>query len=618
VFGYHGRILNIDVSMRSSQIETFGHEWARIYLGGNGFAAKILFDRMPPGINPFDEASVIVFAVGPITGTIVPGSSRGLVAAKSPLNGLFFDSTLGGRFPATQKRTGFEAIVITGKSDQKIYIQVDENGAKIEDGSDLWGLATDETVSALRERHGPDADVAAIGPAGENLIKFASIIHFGSGRSGVAGRGGLGAVLGAKGIKALVVKGQRKAPAAHPDQLKGLIKRQRKSLASGTAALTEFGTPVVVQVTNAMGALGRRNLQSESCPQAAAIDGEAWKRKTFEKNTTCAGCPVACGKISTIRTGPNRTLTWKTPEYESIYALGSMVENYDLAAILEANRSCDLLGLDTITMGVTLSFAMECFERGLLSSKEFGGPELRFGQTGAMQQLIQDTAFKRGLGRLLGEGSEAMAAQIGPQAKELLYTAKKLELPGHSARVLKGMSIGYATGTRGGSHHDTRPTLQYTAEANHLRPEGQADFAIRSQHYTAVGDSLTLCRFVGERGFGAMLGQNYTDLVNFVTDFDLTTEELERIGERICNLERAFNVQEGVSRDEDRLPLRVTEEPVADGPHKGMRCSRQELDQMLDEYYQLRGWSTQGLPSTRKLLELGLDFVAERRSGGRR
>ena len=608
MFGYHGRILNIDVTDGSCRIETFDNDFARCYLGGNGFAAKILYDREPPGISPFDESGVIVFAVGPVTGTQVPGGSRGLVAAKSPLNGLFFDSTFGGRFPSTLKDTGFETIVITGKSDRPIFIEVDENGARIEDASDLWGLTTDETVGILRRKFGPKTDVAAIGPAGENLVRFASIVHFWGGRSGVAGRGGLGAVLGAKAIKALVVKGGRKTKIAHPNLLKGFLKKQRKALSKGAATLSEFGTPVVVELAATMGAMGRRNLQSENCPQAQAIGSEAWSR-TFQKHTTCAGCPVACGKISLVGSRSDPKVTWKTPEYESIYALGSMVEDYDPASILESNRICDLLGLDTITMGVTLSFALECLEKGLLSTAETGVPKLGFGRAKALRQLIKDTAFKKGFGRLLAEGSADLANRIGGHAKSLLYTAKKLELPGHSARILKGMSIGYATGTRGGSHHDTRPTLQYSPETDHLSPEGQAHYAIKSQHFTAVGDSLTLCRFVGERSLGGMLCQNYADLVNHMTGFDLTTKDLERIGERIFNLERAFNVREGVSRPNDLLPLRVMKEPVTDGPHQGSYCPRPELDLMLDEYYRLRNWSSQGIPSNRKLMELGLEFV---------
>jgi aldehyde:ferredoxin oxidoreductase len=611
MFGHHGRIMNIDVTDSSFQIETYDEAFARAYLGGNGFAAKILYDRLPPGIDPFDPRNIIVFAVGPVTDTAIPSTSRGYTASKSPLNGLFFDSTFGGRFAITQKRTGFEAIVVTGKSAAPVYLYINENKAEVRPAHDIWGKNTQETAKLLRDRHGTDSDVAAIGPAGENLVRFACISHSWKGRSGISGRGGLGAVLGSKKIKALVVKGKRKTDVAHPERLKDLVARQRETLKKGTAALSEFGTPVLVQLINVMGAMGTRNLQKEFSEEAEAISGKVFKEAFFAKHTSCAQCPVACGKISSVRTGPGAGLSWKMPEYETIYALGSMVENYDVPTLIQANRLCDEMGLDTITMGVTLAFAMECYEKGFLSRKDAGDIPVTFGSPDAILGLIRETAARQGLGKLLSEGSERMAAQLDPKTTEFLYTVKKVEIPGHSARVLKGLSIGYPTGTRGGSHHDTRPTLQYTNEQDNVHPKGQPEYAMRTQNFTALGDSLTQCRFVSERGYGMTIGKTYAEMINAVTGWNLTTGDVERIGERICNLERGFNVREGVSRKDDTLPYRVMEEPVPYGAHEGMRCSREELDRMLDGYYRLRGWTDQGIPTGEKLHELQLDFVAE-------
>ncbi len=611
MFGYHGRIIYIDVTGSNFRIETYDEAFARAYLGGNGFAVKILYDSLRPRTDPFDAGNTAVFAVGPVTDTAVPSTSRGYVASKSPLNGLYFDSTFGGRFAITQKRTGFEAIVITGKSTDPVYLYVDEDQAEVRSADDLWGKSTEEAVEILGARYGKDADVAAIGPAGENLVRFACIGHYWKGRSGISGRGGLGAVLGSKRIKAIVVQGTRKTEVADSEKLKALVTRQRETMKKGTAALSEFGTPVLVQLINTMGALGTRNLQREFCGEAEAISGKVFKEGFFEKNTSCAQCAVACGKISSVKTGLNKGLSWKMPEYESIYALGSMLENYDVPTLIQANKLCDEMGLDTISMGVSLAFAMECFEKGFLSEKETGGISLRFGDIELIPRLIRDTALRKGFGRLLSEGSERMAAQLDPKTAEFLYTVRQLELPGHSARVLKGMSIGYATGTRGGSHHDTRPTLQYSNEQDNVHPEGQPEYAIRTQNLTALGDSLTQCRFVSERGFGMTIQETYAEMINAVTGWNLTTEDVERVGERICNLERAFNVREGVSRKDDKLPYRVMEEPVPDGPHEGMRCAREELDRMLDEYYRLRGWTDRGIPSKEKLHELQLDFVAD-------
>jgi len=611
MFGYGGRIIYIDLSEGDFRIDTFDEPFARTYVGGNGFAAKILYDSIQPGTDPFDPGNGVVFAVGPVTDTAVPSTSRGYVASKSPLNGLYFDSTFGGRFPITLKRTGFEAIVITGKSPTQIYVYVNEKGAQVQSAEELWGKTTRETAEILRNRYGDEADVVAIGPAGENLVRFACIAHFWKGRSGISGRGGLGAALGGKGVKAIVVQGRRRTEVAHPEELKSLVARQRETLKKGTAGLSEFGTPVLVNLINTMGALGSRNLQREFSENAEAISGKVFKEEFFERNIACAQCPVACGKASTVKTGPDAGLSWKMPEYETIYSLGSMVENYDVPALIQANKWCDEMGLDTITMGVTLAFAMECFEKGFLSEKDTGGIPLRFGDTKLILRLIRDTALRQGFGELLSEGSERMAARLDPKTAGFLYTVRGLELPGHSARVLKGMSIGYPTGTRGGSHHDTRPTMQYSNEQDNVHPERQPGYAIRTQNFTALGDSLTQCRFVSERGFGMTIGETYAEMINAVTGWNLRAEDVELIGERIYNLERAFNVREGVDRKEDRLPHRVMEEPVPGGPHKGMRCSREELDRMLDEYYHLRGWTNQGIPTREKLHELGLDFAAD-------
>ncbi len=607
--GYGGRILSVDLTRGTCAAEAFDGAFARTWLGGNGFAAKLLFDRVAPGSDPLGPGNAVVFAVGPVTDTPVPGCSRAYAAFKSPLTGLYFDSTFGGRFALTQKRTGFDALAITGRADEPVYLAVDEAGARVCPAADLWGLSIDETCGRLRERHGEEADCAAIGPAGENGVRYACVGHHGKGRPGFAGRGGLGAVLGSKRVKAVVVRGRRPTSVAHPEGLEALVARRREDLRRGTEALAEFGTAFLVEPIEALGALATRNAQREVCGRAAELSGEAFRERFFDRHLSCARCPVACGKRSRLEAGGRPPLVSKAPEFESIYALGSMVEVYDPAAVLAANRLCDELGVDTISAGVTLAFAMECFERGLVTEAEAGMP-LRFGDSEALLEGIRRAAAREGFGELLAEGSVRMAARLGPEAAASLYAVKGLEIAGHSARALKGMSIGYATGTRGGSHHDTRPTGQYAPGADSVNPEGQPRYAVDSQHFTAVGDSLTLCRFVGERGFGRTLDGDYAETLCCVTGWDVSAADLDRVGERIFNLERVFNVREGAGRREDTLPARVLEEPIPDGPRAGMRCSREELDGLLDDYYRLRGWSTRGVPSRGKLEELGLGFAA--------
>jgi aldehyde:ferredoxin oxidoreductase len=607
--GYSGRILTVDLTTGRVTIDTFDKAFARDYLGGNGFAIRLLYERLAAGVDPLAPENIMVFAVGPATDTLIPGATRCCVGTKSPLTGLFCDSTFGGMFAATQKRTGFDAIAITGRAPEPVYLLVHEAGAEVKPATDLWGQYTRDTNHAIREREAEEVEVLSIGPAGENLVRFACAVHtWDKSRDGVAGRGGLGAVMGSKHLKAVAVTGNRKTTMADPAAVKALLNDIREPLKVGTAGLKQYGTTILVNVINKIGALGVRNLQTEYYDKAEAISGETFKAAYFDKDTTCFKCPVACGKDFHVQEGEYAGTRWKMPEYETIFAFGSMLDNAHKDSIVKANKLCDQFGMDTISLGVTLSFAFECFERGLLRHDRTGRA-LQFGDYHTILDLIEATAYRRGFGDLLAEGSVRLAGQLGAEATKYLYTVKGLEMPAHSARVLKGMSIGYATATRGGSHHDTRPTLQYATDHDNTTPEGKPEFAVKNQHFTAVGDSLTQCRFVSERGFGGMLNAHYPRMINAITGWNLSLEDVERIGERIWNLERAFNVREGVQRRQDVLPYRVMHEPVPEGMHKGMYCPPEELNAMLDTYYALRGWTSEGIPTREKLAELGLASV---------
>jgi aldehyde:ferredoxin oxidoreductase len=603
--GYGGRILFVDVTSGRSRVEPVSEALARSLLGGNGFAARLLLDHVPPGIDAYDPDNAVVFAVGPVTDTTVPGNSRACVASKSPLTGLFFDSTFGGRFPATQKRTGFDAIVITGRAAGPVYVKVTEAGAEVKAARALWGKTTRDTVHALQAAEGADADVMAIGPAGENRVRFAAMGTYWKNREAFSGRGGIGAVLGSKSVKALAVAGARKTEVADPALLKRLLDERREPLATGTKALATYGTPFLVKPINTIGALGAYNLRQEVYAEAAAISGEEMHARYHARDTTCLKCPVACGKQYEIRDGELQGLTAKMPEYETIFAFGSMLGNAHAGSLTRANDLCDLLGLDTITMGVTLAFVCEAMERGWLGEREVGLP-FGWGDWRGMLRLIEQTAVREGIGDRLAEGAWRLAESLDPEATRLVYAVKRLELPAHSARALKGMSIGYATATRGGSHHDTRPTPQYAQGFDRRSPEGKPEFAARSQHFTAVDDSLVVCRFTSERGFGLFLDEPYARMVRAVTGWDTTVEELERVGERVVTLERLFNVREGVRRKDDALPWRVMHEPIPEGPSAGMYCPPDELAAMLDRYYALRGWDADGVPTRERLDALGL------------
>ena len=603
--GYGGRILFIDLTRGTSRVESLDETTARTLLGGNGLAARLLLDRVPERIDAYDPANAVVFAVGPITDTTVPGNSRACVASKSPLTGFFFDSTFGGRWPATMKRTGFDALVITGQAPAPVYLKVTETGLEVKPAARLWGQTTRDTVHAIQAVEGDATDVMAIGPAGERLVRFACAVTYWKNREGVAGRGGIGAVLGAKRVKAVVVAGTRKTEVADAALLKALLEEKREPLKTGTAALSKYGTSFLVKPINTLGGLGAYNLRQETFAEAGVISGEEMHAHYHDRDTTCLKCPVACGKQYEIRDGELKGLKAKMPEYETIFAFGSMLGNAHAGSLAKANDLCDLLGLDTISMGVTLAFAAEALERGWLTEAEVGLP-FGWGDWRGMLRLVEMTAGREGFGDKLAEGAWRLAESMGTEATRAVYAVKRLELPAHSARALKGMSIGYATATRGGSHHDTRPTPQYAQGYDRRGTDGKPEFAVRSQHFTAVDDSLVLCRFTSERGFGLFVDEPYARMVRAVTGWDMTVEELERIGERVINLERLFNVREGARRKDDVLPWRVMHEPIPDGPSAGMYCPPEELSMMVDRYYALRGWDENGVPTPARLTALGI------------
>jgi aldehyde:ferredoxin oxidoreductase len=603
--GYGGRWLHVDLGSGRASVEALSEETARAYLGGNGLAVRLLHDHVAPGTDPYDPGNAVVLGVGPVTDTTVPGNSRACVASLSPLTGLFFDSTFGGRFPATLKRTGFDAVLVTGRAAAPCYVLVTETGAEVKPAGALWGRTTRDAVGAILAQEGPDADAIAIGPAGERRVRFSAMTHYWKNREAVAGRGGLASVLGSKNVKAVVVRGSRKTEVANAAALKALVEETREPLRTGTHALATIGTSFLVTPINALGGLGAYNLRAETFAEARAVSGEEMKAHYHDRDTTCLKCPVACGKQYAIAGGEFAGTRAKMPEYETIFALGPMLGIANPEALILANDLCDTLGLDTISMGVTLAFVAEALERGWLTPGQVG-VDFGWGHWRGMLRLVEMTAHREGFGDRLADGAWRLAESLGPEATRAVYAVKRLELPAHSARALKGLSIGYATATRGGSHHDTRPTPQYAQGYDRRGTKDKPAFAVRSQHFTAVGDSLVMCRFTSERGFGLFVGEPYAAMVRAVTGWDVTSEELERVGERIINLERLFNVREGVRRRDDVLPWKVMHEPIPDGPSAGMFCPPEELDGMLDEYYRLRGWNADGIPTPARLAALGL------------
>jgi len=614
---YGGESLHVHLGSDESDREPIDPADARRFLGGNGFAAKAVYDHVPADADPFAPENVVAFTVGPMNGTPFQSTSRGVVGFVSPQTNGFFDSTFGGTFPRAQKTTGFESVVLHGAADELSYVLIDEDGAEVVPATELAGLDTYETCAEVEtlvaEGDDVDADdvhVVAAGPAGENLVRYACLLHDSEMREGVAGRGGPGAVLGSKNVKAVaVVEGSFRPEPAADGALRDLVGGRMGPLMQETEMLQNYGTSGLVNPINEMGKLGRRNNRVEQAPRekAEAISGERIREEYVTEDTTCANCAVACGKHVTVE-GEGVT-DGKIPEFESLFGTATMTDVFDVERVMKVNDLCDRLGMDTISWGVSVAFARECYDEGLLTDED--SPHLAFGDADGLVELARKAAQREGFGDRLAEGSFRLAAELDEEAEEYLHGVKGLEFAAHSPRGLKGMSIGYATATRGGSHHDTRPTLQYEGEHAETT-QGTPEFAARTQHFTALGDSLTQCRFVSEGGWGKRVTDRYRDAINAATGWDLSTDDVERIGERIYNLERLINVERGVARREtDTLSHRVMHEPIPEGPSEGMYCPPDELAAMLDEYYAFRGWDDDGVPTAERLDALDMAELAD-------
>lgn len=605
---YGGEMLHIHLDDGETSIELINKRDAQRFLGGNGFAAKVIHEHVPPDCDPFDPENVITFTVGPMNGTPLQSTSRGVVGFISPMTNGFFDSTFGGTFPQAQKTTGFEVISLHGVADELSYVCIDEDGGEVIPAPELEGLDTYETCETIRKREGQgyDTHVIAAGPAGENQVRYACLLHESKRREGVAGRGGSGAILGSKNIKAVAIReGSFQPELANRGDLQELAVSRMGTLMEETQLLQNYGTSGLVHPVNEMGKLGQRNNQTEqlSHQKAESVSGERIKADYVTEDTTCANCMVKCGKHVSVES--EGVTDAKIPEFESLFATATMTDVFEVEPVIMANDLCDRLGMDTISWGVTVAFARECYENRLIG--EDVSPHLEFGDAEGLVQLAYQTAHREDYGDVLAEGSFRIAASLEKEAKRYLHGTKGLEFSAHSPRGLKGMSIGYATATRGGSHHDTRPTPQY--EGKHAETtDGTAVFAARSQHFTALGDSLTQCRFVSEGGWGKNINERYRDAINYATGWDLSVAEVERIGERVYNLERLINVERGIADAEtDTLPYRVMQVPIPEGPSEGMHCPPEELDAMLHEYYEFRGWDENGVPTEEKLAELEME-----------
>jgi len=604
--GYMGKILRIDLSSRSFEIQSLKEDLALNYLGGEGLGARILWEDLKPGIDPFDPLNELIIASGPLQGTKCPSVSRLCVVTKSPLTGGFTRTLAGGYMGYEFKKAGFDAIVIKGKSSKPVYLWIKDENVEFRDAEFLWRMQTNDTQKYVKHYTDPAAQVMCIGPAGERLVRFACIIS----NIGAFGRGGAGAIMGSKNLKAIAIKGTKEVKIADPETFKKAIKKVYSNFASKKEAAESwrlYGTTGMTDIIESHGNWPTRNWQEGIFKGASdSLYSVPWRKQVVKKDIACTICPVFCRKItSSGNYGPFSNIVSEGPEYETIWAFGAQCGNLDAKLITVADRKCDEFGLDTISCGSVIGFAMELYQRGILTKEDLNGLELTWGNPIAIIETIHKIANREGIGNILAEGVKRASEIIGKGSEKYAIHVKGLELPAYDPRGQFGMGLNYATANRGGCHCSGYTTYdEVVGPLNRFETKGKGKLVFKRQNEACVRNSIILCTF-GEWGVGDFL----EELLTAATGISFTKEKLDKIGERIFNLERAFNVREGFSRKDDTLPIRLLTEPLKEGPAKGHSV---KLEPMLDEYYKARGWDVKtGIPTKEKLEELGLKDVAE-------
>ena len=606
--GWMGKIIRINLTEESHRVEPLDPLLARNFIGGRGLASKILYDEVDPAVDPISPENKLIFATGPLTGTGA-AACRFMVVTKGYLTGAIASSNSGGNFGPELKFAGYDLIIFEGKAKEPVYLLVEDERIEIRPASFLWGKVIPETVGLIRQGlkeklrktdwEAREFRVACIGPAGENLVRFAAVV---TDDERHAGRSGVGAVMGSKNLKAVAVKGSQNITIDSHDQLKKtLFSVWEKFKASKSTGYNfpNYGTPAGVSFYNECGILPTHNFQYGVFEHADKINGEEMKKKIVQGSFGCFSCPIRCGRITEVKEDGK---VWRGmgPEYETLALMGSSCEVDDLAAIAKANYLCDEFGVDSISTGGTIACAMELSERGYLPEEDLGF-KLTFGDGEALVTLVEMICKNEGFGKVLGEGGYRLAERYGHP--EFFMGVKKQEFPGYDPRGSKGMGIAYATSNRGACHlRGSTYWSEVIGVPEKLDPltwEGKALLAINFQNFASVIDSSGMCIFA----FRGVWQDEMVALLNAVTGAGFDRAEILKAGERIWNLERLFNLKAGLSKKDDSLPKRLIEEPSPRGPAKGQVV---ELAKMLTEYYELRGWDQEGVPGGGKLKELGL------------
>ncbi len=592
--GWAGRVLDIHLGTGSISTRPLDMDLARAFLGGRGLGARLLWDEVGPGVDPLSPDNVLIFAVGPLTATGYQTSNRFSVSTKSPLTGTVLDANSGGFWGMQMKKAGYDVMIVRGKAESPVYMEVKPEGVTIHPAQNLWGKVVSEATQALGQNNNRRS-VLCIGPAGENLSRMAAIMNDGA---RALARGGPGAVMGSKNLKAIVVEGKDRPEIVDQERFKFLLYETRKLLRASpltSQALPEFGSAVMMNIINNVGALPTRNHREAQFEGAEAISGEALAEQYVVKTSACWACPIGCTRIS-----KTDKVQGEGPEYETVWAFGAECGVADLSAIIEANHMCNEMGLDTISAGSTIACAMELSELGLLDS------DLRFGRADLLVGTVEAMARRRDVGAELADGSRRLAERYG--RPDLSMSVKGMEMPAYDPRGMQGQGLLYATSNRGGCHMRGNmlglEILGLPKLIDRFQVQGKSSYVILHQNSSASIDSLVICKFTNL----GVADEYFARVLSAVTGTNYPAGELVRVGERVWNLERLYNLREGFGSADDTLPPRLLHEPVPAGPSQGWVC---QLEPMLKEYYRARGWDERGVPKPRKLADLGLADLME-------
>ena len=621
-YGYHGKILHVDLTTRKLEVEEPDETFYRKYMGGSAMGAYYLLKHTPSGADPRGPENTLSLMVGVVTGAPFSGQSRVTATAKSPETGLIGDSQAGGFWPAELKAAGFDGVVIHGKAERPVYLWMHDGEVELRDAAHLWGRFTADVEDAIREEL-DDARIQVLqcGPAAEKGVRFGALIN---NANRANGRTGMGTVMAAKNLKAVVVRGRSRPKLADPGAVRALAKWGGEHVGeSGVAGMRLLGTAGVVLSQDKSGGLPTRNWSSGTFEGAEAISGQRMAETILKEGDTCFGCVVRCKRVVEVAEGPYQVdPRYGGPEYETLATMGSYCGVSDLAAIARANQLCNMYGMDTISCGATVAWAMDCFEQGLLTSEDTDGIELRFGNAGALVQMVERIGKREGFGRVLGEGS-VRAAEIMGVGQDLVVAVKGQELPAHMPQVKRSLALIYAVNPFGADHmsHEHDPSYKYypgrMAELDLMDPQppdvlnaDKVRYAFYTQCLYSCLDSVSVCQFVFGPAWQLYGPSQLVEAVRAVTGWNASLWELMKVGERRLNLLRAFNAREGVGAEADTVPPKLLT-PLQGGASDGVAVTAEEVEEAKALYYRMAGWDENGRPTRAKLEELALGWVAD-------